>query len=135
MSSASLMNTDQARSIDFHPEANPARLTLLLLAVVALIIFLVGVGNLAFVDPDEGRYALISWNMVHSGQWLVPTLDQQPYLDKPPLFFWLTAISFKLLGPSEFAARIVPAAGAALTIVVCYLLAGQISFTTGKFSL
>src|SRR5262249_3738799 len=46
----------------------------------------------------------------------------KPYLDKPPLLYWLTAAAFKALGPTPQAARIVPALAALLTVLFTYLL-------------
>jgi 4-amino-4-deoxy-L-arabinose transferase-like glycosyltransferase len=56
--------------------------------------------------PDEGRYVGVAWEMVRSGNWLVPTLDAMPYFHKPPLFYWLTAIATWALGNNEWAARL-----------------------------
>jgi len=42
--------------------------------------------------PDEGRYVGVAWEMVRSGNWLVPTLDTLPFFHKPPLFYWLHVI-------------------------------------------
>lgn len=55
--------------------------------------------------PDEGRYVGIAWEMASSGDWLVPHLDGLPYFHKPPLFYWLTAASFKACGPSLLCSR------------------------------
>ncbi len=60
-------------------------------------------------DPTEGRYAEIGRQMVVSGDWVVPRIDARaPFLGKPPLSFWATAVSVGLLGPTEFAARLPP---------------------------
>src|SRR5438132_761715 len=40
-------------------------------------------------EPDEGRYAQIPREMLERGDWTVPYLQDEPYLDKPPLFYWL----------------------------------------------
>jgi 4-amino-4-deoxy-L-arabinose transferase-like glycosyltransferase len=56
--------------------------------------------------PDEGRYVGISWEMLSSGNWLVPTLDGMPFFHKPPLFYWLTALGLQLFGANEWAGRI-----------------------------
>jgi 4-amino-4-deoxy-L-arabinose transferase-like glycosyltransferase len=56
--------------------------------------------------PDEGRYVGIAWEMLRSGNWLVPTLDTLPYFHKPPLFYWLTAASLAVFGNNEWAARL-----------------------------
>ena len=69
--------------------------------------------------PDEGRYVGVAYEMLSSGDWLVPTLDGLPYFHKPPLFYWLTAASLALFGINEFAARLpslLAATGSALTV-------------------
>jgi 4-amino-4-deoxy-L-arabinose transferase-like glycosyltransferase len=54
----------------------------------------------------EAMYALIPQEMLKSGQWLVATLNGAPYLDKPPLLYWLTILAYKIFGVSEAVARI-----------------------------
>jgi 4-amino-4-deoxy-L-arabinose transferase-like glycosyltransferase len=55
--------------------------------------------------PDEGRYLSVAWEMMSSGNWLVPTLDGMPFFHKPPLFYWLADVSMQLGGPTAFAGR------------------------------
>jgi 4-amino-4-deoxy-L-arabinose transferase-like glycosyltransferase len=64
--------------------------------------------------PDEGRYVGVAWEMLRSGDWLVPTLDGLPYFQKPPLFYWITAVGLQAFGRHEFAARLAPLLGATL---------------------
>src|SRR5438132_7376652 len=45
-------------------------------------------------EPDEGRYAEIPREMLARGEWVVPYLQREPYLDKPPLLYWLVMISY-----------------------------------------
>jgi 4-amino-4-deoxy-L-arabinose transferase-like glycosyltransferase len=73
-------------------------------------------------EPDEGRYAQIPREMLASGNWVVPTLQGEPYLDKPPLMYWLIAASYRLFGVSPEVARIVPALCVHLTILAVYLI-------------
>lgn len=56
--------------------------------------------------PDEGRYVGVAFEMLRSGDWLVPTLDGLPYFHKPPLFYWLTAASLAVFGINDWAARL-----------------------------
>ncbi len=56
--------------------------------------------------PDEGRYAGVAWEMLRSGEWLVPTLNGHPFFHKPPLFYWITAASMDLFGVGVWAARL-----------------------------
>ncbi|MEO8656666.1 MAG: glycosyltransferase family 39 protein, partial [Ramlibacter sp.] len=64
--------------------------------------------------PDEGRYVGVAWEMMRSGNWLVPTLDGLPFFHKPPLFYWLTAASMSAFGLHEWAARMASVSGAVL---------------------
>ena len=81
-----------------------ARLAFLLVAAGSL--YLWGLGTVGFQDPDEGMYAEIAREMLASGNWLVPTFNGVPYVEKPPLMYWLTAATLAALGPTEFAARL-----------------------------
>ncbi len=74
------------------------------------------------LEPDEGRYAQIPWEMLSRGEWVVPRLHGEAYLDKPPLMYWLTAASYAVFGVSAAAARLVPAVCVHLTIMSVYVL-------------
>lgn len=54
--------------------------------------------NLDIMEVDAAQYASISLEMLKSGNWLEVIDRNEPYLDKPPLLFWLSALSFKFLG-------------------------------------
>lgn len=99
-----------------------------LLLVVALVVFLAGSGRMALTDEEESRYALIAKNMVDGEDYLRPqkVINGDPYFDKPPLYFWLTAVSFEVLGPSNFSSRVVPAVGACLMLAATYLVAASL---------
>jgi len=80
--------------------------------VIALGFVLMGLGSFGILDNNEGLYAEIPREMLASKdwrQWVIPHLNGLPYMEKPPLLYWLTAISFALFGESEWAARVVPA--------------------------
>lgn len=59
--------------------------------------------------PDEGRYAEIPREMLASGDWITPRLNNLKYFEKPPLQYWLTAASFLAFGEDEWTARLAPA--------------------------
>jgi 4-amino-4-deoxy-L-arabinose transferase-like glycosyltransferase len=69
----------------------------------------------AFFD-NEGRYAEVAREMVLRGDYLTPHLDFVPFLNKPPLVFWLTAAVFRAAGPTEWA-RLVPIGAAMVALV------------------
>ena len=58
------------------------------------------------IPIDETRYLTAAWEMVNSGQWLVPTVNGAWYSDKSPLLFWLIAGGWKLVGVHTWVARI-----------------------------
>ncbi len=58
------------------------------------------------MEDDEGLHAAIAIEMVERGDWVVPRLLTEPFLDKPVLYFWMQAASIWVLGPSEFSVRL-----------------------------
>jgi len=77
-------------------------------------------GYLPLLDPDEAHYAEITREMMGARELVVPLLNGQPHIDKPVLFHWLQAGSFRLLGQTEFAARLPSALSAMLLFLVTY---------------
>jgi len=79
-------------------------------------------GAIGFVGPDEPRYAWIARDMAETGDWVTPRLYGKPWFEKPPLFYWGAALSFKLFGVSEAAARLPSAVSALLaTLALAWL--------------
>lgn len=58
------------------------------------------------LDPDEGRYAEIPREMLASGDWITPRLDDLKYFEKPPLQYWATAAAYSAFGLTEWTARL-----------------------------
>jgi 4-amino-4-deoxy-L-arabinose transferase-like glycosyltransferase len=93
------------KNTDFH-------IPLWLVWITALACVLAGLGSVGILDNNEGLYAEIPREMLASHdwrQWVIPHLNGLPYMEKPPLLYWLTAFSFSLFGESEWSARLVPA--------------------------
>ncbi|MBI1848758.1 MAG: glycosyltransferase family 39 protein [Planctomycetes bacterium] len=91
----------------------------LIAVLVALSLsLLIGLGTRSLFDPDESRYAEIPREMLATGDFIVPHLWGVPYLEKPPLGYWLVAGAFALLGTSEWVARLVPALFTVATIAL-----------------
>jgi 4-amino-4-deoxy-L-arabinose transferase-like glycosyltransferase len=57
-------------------------------------------------DPDEGRYAEIPREMVVSGEWVTPHLNDLQYFEKPPLQYWTTAAAYEVFGFGQFTSRL-----------------------------
>jgi 4-amino-4-deoxy-L-arabinose transferase-like glycosyltransferase len=90
-------------------------LPFLLIVAVWAGIYLPGLGSLE-LRGEEGRRILPAVSMLETGNWLVPHIDDVPYLRKPPMVNWLVATSFILSGHrNEWAARL-PSALAMLAL-------------------
>ncbi len=76
--------------------------------------------------PDEGRYGEIGRWMLVSGDWLTPRLNGIPFFHKPPLLYWLEALSMSVFGVHAWAARFVPALHAGTMLIALYLAARNI---------
>jgi 4-amino-4-deoxy-L-arabinose transferase-like glycosyltransferase len=76
------------------------------LPALTLLTFFVLLGNRPLNEPDEGRYSEVAREMIETGNWLVPHFWYLPHLDKPPLTYWLVALSMKIFGQSEWAVRL-----------------------------
>jgi 4-amino-4-deoxy-L-arabinose transferase-like glycosyltransferase len=113
----------------FPGRAEPAQRTrpaaLAFLVVVAAIVVLPAL-NFHLFEPDEGRYAQIPSEMLDRGDWLVPVLQGEPYLDKPPLLYWLVMIAYRIFGEADWVARLVPASAAILCVIAAYVLGRRV---------
>jgi 4-amino-4-deoxy-L-arabinose transferase-like glycosyltransferase len=105
--------------------AGERRNLILLLLVVAALWF----GSLGYrhlVQPDEGRYAEIPREMVASGDWLTPRLNDLKYFEKPALQYWATAAAYRVFGEHEWTARLWSALTGFLGIVLVYFTGRRI---------
>lgn len=106
-----------------------AKRTCLILFLVSTFSYLLCSQFVPITDPVEANYALTAKEMVMSSDWLSPRIYGQVWFDKPILFYWLTALSFKIFGISDFAARLAPAvfAGGGVALMYWFLhkTAGQ----------
>jgi 4-amino-4-deoxy-L-arabinose transferase-like glycosyltransferase len=104
----------QNPSSAFYSGAARIAWIVLILATLYLCYFH-NLGVMGFMGPDEPRYAWIARDMAESGDWVTPRLYGKPWFEKPVLYYWGAAASFKLFGVSEAAAR--------LPSAICALLA------------
>jgi len=77
---------------------------ILCFAAIGMIYFL----NLFIdiMDIDASQYASISREMLENGSFLEVYHRGHDYLDKPPLLFWISSLSFSILGISNFAYKL-----------------------------
>lgn len=79
---------------------------ILVFLVAAFCLRLLLLGAYPLMDTTEVRYAEIARKMLELNDWITPWFGYEvPFWGKPPLSFWVTALSFKLFGINEFAAR------------------------------
>ncbi len=107
------------------PEPSPVarwpRSALIVLLVCGAVYWpRLGVRGLA---STEGHRVIPAWEMLESGDWLVPRLFGQIYVRKTPGIHWAVALSSSLLGQTEFAARAVGAASATAMALLALLFA------------
>jgi len=96
------------------------------LAALLALLWLATLATRPLFNPDEGRYAEIPREMQSGGDWVIPHLNGLAYIEKPPLQYWATALSFRLLGTSEFAARLYCALTALGTILLVWFAARRL---------
>jgi 4-amino-4-deoxy-L-arabinose transferase-like glycosyltransferase len=100
----------------------PPRAAAILLALV-LGLLVLRLGAVPLLGPDEPRYTRVAVEMHRAGEWVTPTLQGEPWLEKTPLFYWLAGAAFSVLGETEAAAR-VPSVLATLLLVGATALFG-----------
>ena len=97
------------------------RTDVLLLIAICGFLFFYGLGSFGLLGADEPRYAQVAREMLDRHDWVMPTLQGQAWLEKPPLYYWQAMLSYQLFGVSDRAARIPAAFDAALLIAAIYL--------------
>ena len=100
-------------------EGSPAR-DLGILFFIFSVAFFQFLGRLPLIETDEGRYMEIPREMIERGDFITPTLNYVKYFEKPPLHYWLNALSIKIFGETEFAARFGSALWGVLGILLVY---------------
>jgi len=100
---------------------NPqTRTDLLLLAAFCGFLFFYGLGAFGLLGADEPRYAQVAREMLDRSDWVTPTLQAKPWLEKPVLYYWQAMMSFRASGISDQAARLPAAFDAAVLIAAIY---------------
>ncbi len=100
---------------------------LIILIALAALLHVVTIGTGDLYSETEGQYAGAAREMVESNQWLLPTNDGIPRLQKPPLLYWLIIGSYKILGVNEAAARLPVALAVIATVALVFLIGEKLS--------
>ena len=83
-------------------------------------LFFYGLGSFGLVGADEPRYAQIAREMLARHNWITPTLNGTPWLEKPILYYWGAMLSYGAFGVSDWAARVASAAAATAMVAAIY---------------
>jgi 4-amino-4-deoxy-L-arabinose transferase-like glycosyltransferase len=107
-----------------HPQ--PWVQTALLLGF-CLTLYCLNLGRWDLWKPDEPRYVQVAREMVTGGDWALMHLNGKMYTDKPPLFFWMIALSSYLWqGFTSFSARFPSAFFGTLTVLLTFLIGREL---------
>jgi 4-amino-4-deoxy-L-arabinose transferase-like glycosyltransferase len=107
------------------PPTRHALLVILIALAALLHVVTIGTGDL--YSETEGQYAGAAREMVASHNWLLPTNNGIPRLQKPPLLYWLIIASYKILGVNEAAARLPVALAVVATAALIFLIGEKLS--------
>src|SRR5258707_15702815 len=95
----------------------------LMLAVFCIFFFFYRISAYGLIGADEPRYAQVAREMLERHDWITPVLGGQPWLEKPPLYYWQAMVAYRILGVSDWAARLPSALDASfLVLAVCFFL-------------
>src|SRR5437879_2590810 len=102
-----MANTSDAKLDGTDVLTSQSWLVYLIVALIAGAVYLgCSVSPPSLMDDVDAAVAQISRNMVTSGDWVTPRVDGIVFLEKPAMFYWPMAVSFKIFGAHDWAARI-----------------------------
>jgi 4-amino-4-deoxy-L-arabinose transferase-like glycosyltransferase len=107
------------------PPTRHALFAILISLAALLHLGTIGIGDL--YSETEGQYAAAAREMIQSGQYLLPTNDSIPRLQKPPLLYWLIIGSYKLFGINTAATRVPIALAMVATAIFTFLIGERLA--------
>ncbi len=99
----------------------------LLFALFILFAFFYGISSYVIADLNEGLYVEIAREMLTTHNYIIPHLNYVPYLEKPPLLYWLIALSDKIFGITTLSARLIPALSATIACLTLFYVCNKIN--------
>jgi 4-amino-4-deoxy-L-arabinose transferase-like glycosyltransferase len=103
-------------------------LPLLIIFIISAGSFFFRLGALPLSGADEPRYARIAQEMLGQHNWVTPSLQGKPWMEKPPLYYWITIPIYYVFTINETTARIGPALCAMLTAIAIFILGSRKSY-------
>ena len=102
------------------------RRDLLIIVLVSSYFFIFGNWLLSVTSPDEGKNLDAALRMIETRDFIVPRYNCEYRFEKPPMFYWLTDVSFELFGVNEFSDRLVSGLSAVATDITTWMMAMEI---------
>lgn len=108
----------------FQAPSNLYRTLLVTTVLLGIAVFFWGLGSIPLLSFNEARRAIPAANMIADGDWLLPKLNGELYITKPPLLYWLSAaISYVSGSVNEWTARLPSALSASAIAWLVYMYA------------
>lgn len=104
----------------------PEQRRLVFWLIAAFLVLGAGIGLREPTPPDEPRFAMMAQDMVETGNWLVPHRGSEIYAEKPPVFMWLQASAYAVLGDLRIAFLLPSLLAGVLTLWLVYDLAKRL---------
>ncbi len=105
----------------------PLALAVTVLVAVCGLAFFQQLGSLGLMDKTEGLFVEVARQMVDSGDWVTPRWNGATFFDYPVWGYWMVALSFRLFGFSEWAARLPVALAASAVVLALFALVWQLA--------
>lgn len=93
----------------------------LILCGLISILYFINLNGIGIMDKDEARYVETAREMIELNDFITPYFNYQLHLEKPILIYWAQALSMKLFGINEFAARLPITLSGLLTVFLVYI--------------
>ena len=110
-----------------NSEAKPSSKPVWLIVLLGLVLNLSGTWLLPLIDRDEPRFAEASREMLERHDWVVPTFNDEPRYDKPPLIYWAQMLCYECLGQHDLTARLPSALFATGTALLIFFWARRLT--------
>jgi len=99
----------------------------LIVIASGILFFIPFLGNVHLFDWDEINFAESAREMIVTGDYSRVQINYMPFWEKPPLFFWLQAVSMNIFGINEFAARFPNAITGIITLITFFLIGKKLN--------
>ncbi len=88
--------------------------------LITISTIFINLGSIPLLDPDEPVYGETPKEMIQMHDFISPRIFGEVWYDKPPIYYWLVVVAFKLFGVNEFSARFPSAVLAVFCVFIVY---------------